>query len=97
MHYHLTTSTPERVLALDEQYGTYLGALADARKLVVEALPRAGRIEYVPVTPHGDQREVETETVEREVETELATWSSPASPIDKQLLTQRVRERLART
>jgi|GEM_PF-5666668 len=55
MHYHLTTSTPERVLAIDETHATHVGAFGEARKLIVEALPLAGRIEYVPVMPHGDQ------------------------------------------
>ena len=46
-HYHLNASTPERLLALTTIHGTYLGALAEARRLVVEARPAAGWIEHI--------------------------------------------------
>jgi hypothetical protein len=42
-HYHLSASTQERLLALDEIHGTYLGALAEARRLAVEAKPATSR------------------------------------------------------
>ena len=46
-HYHLTISSTERLLAIDEQYPTKWQALAEARKYAVEAKGTQGQISYV--------------------------------------------------